>query len=142
MSVAIAAPCIEIRDTGTIKGHGVFALSSFLQGDVVEVCPVVVFCLPWQSLPESLQLRVFDWTTLAKREPNTYALALGYGSMYNNANPANMRYEADRYGTLLRFIAVREIAAGEELTIFYSANGGGAEWINNVWFARLQIDPI
>jgi hypothetical protein len=53
-----------------------------------------------------------------------------------------MRFEADRKRALLRFIAARNIAAGEELTINYSSTGGGAESSTNDWFKRLKIKFI
>jgi hypothetical protein len=131
--ILLRAPLIEIRDTGTPKGLGVFAVSGFLGGDVVELCPVIVFCAPYDSLPESLQHRIFDWTALARQEPDMQALALGYGSLYNSANPANMRFEPEETGKFLRFTAVCNITAGEELTINYSGDGG-SEWKDNDWF--------
>lgn len=42
------------------------------------------------------------------------ALALGYGSFYNHYNLGNVRYEADAENRLLHFMAVRDIANGEE----------------------------
>jgi hypothetical protein len=36
-----------------------------------------------------------------------------------------MRYEGDDEAKLLRFVAIRPIAPGEELTVNYSAEGGG-----------------
>jgi uncharacterized protein len=134
-------PQIEIRDTGTPKGLGVFAASTFEQFDIVEVCPVVVFVGLWNSMPESLQKRVFNWTVLAHQAPNTHAIAMGYGSMYNGANPANMRYEAES-DSRMRFIAVRTISVGEELTINYSSIGGAAEWHDDNWFERLKVQPL
>ena len=48
-----------------------------------------------------------------------------------------MRYEGDDEAKLLRFVAIRAIAAGEELTVNYSAEGGGHESDENDWFARM-----
>lgn len=137
----LSPPSAYIADTGTPKGNGVFAARVINEGEVVEACPVVVLQMPFSSLPEPLKTLVFDWAVLAG-VPGTHALALGYGSMYNSDNPANLRYEADQQGLLLRFIAVREIAEGEELTVNYDAVGGGATWHDNNWFDRMKIKPI
>ena len=134
-------PSSYIADTGTPKGKGVFASRSFNEGEIVEACPVVVLQMPFSSLPEQLKTLVFDWAVLAG-VPGTQALALGFGSMYNSDDPANLRYEADRQACLLRFIAVREIAEGEELTVNYNAVGGGATWHDNNWFDRMKIKPF
>lgn len=55
---------------------------------------------------------------------SAHAVALGYGSLFNHDNPASLRYEADPGNLSLRFIATRDIAAGEELTINYNAPQG------------------
>ena len=132
---------LEIRDTGTPKGRGVFALQSLHEGDVVEVCPVVIFATPSELLPEALDVLMFDWGVLANT-PGTDALALGFGSLYNDDNPANMRYEAVPSQLLLRFIAVRDIDLDEELTINYSALGGGAVWHDDSWFDGMATAPM
>lgn len=129
----LAAPSVCVKDTGTAKGRGVFALRDFAEGEVVEVCPVVLFRMPYEKLPEEVKTLVFHWGQLAGMK-NTQALALGYGSMYNHDNPSSMRYEADESGLMLRFIAVRRVAAGEELTINYNSADGAAEGDDDYWF--------
>ena len=138
----LSSPAVCIKDTGTDRGRGVFALKPYSSGDVVEVCPVLVFAKASLELPEPFDKRVFDWAVLAGAPPASSALALGYGSMYNHANPANMRYEADAPSRLMRFIAVRDIDADQELTINYNGYGGVAEWPEDHWFERMGIKPL
>lgn len=130
-------PHVCVRNTGTAKGRGVYALRAFREGEVVEVCPVVVLRRPYDALPEEIQKLVFMWE---RREglPDVQALALGYGSLYNNDNPANMRYQADCNALVLRFIAVRDVAAGEELTVNYSGAPDAEDW----WFKDKKIEPV
>jgi SET domain-containing protein len=134
-------PSVYVKDTGTAKGRGAFALRDFTAGEVIEVCPVVIYQVTSAPLPEELKKLVFDWGVLAG-VPGTGALALGYGSMYNHDNPANMRYEADSANLALRFTAVRDIKVDEELTVNYNAIGGGAEWHNDNWFERMKVKTI
>lgn len=134
-------PSIYLADTGTAKGRGVFAARAFKAHEVVEVCPVVVIRSHTDAMPSEVRTLVFDWEVLAN-VPGSNALALGFGSLYNHNNPANMRYEADPSGQSLRFIAVRDIAAGEELSVNYDALGGGPQWHNNNWFDRMGIKPV
>jgi uncharacterized protein len=137
----IEQPSVYVTDTGTPKGRGVFASRSFRKEDVVEICPVVVLRGSFRKLPLELQRLVYGWHLLAG-EPGTHAVAFGYGSLYNSANPANMRFEADRNETVLRFIAARSIVVGEELTVNYSSTGGGAVSRTNDWFKRLNVKFI
>lgn len=120
-------PNAEVRDTGTPKGRGVFALDALQPGDVVEICPVIVFECPYDDLPAELQEYVFDWSDLDDSVgKNMQAIAMGYGGMYNCDNPSNMRYESVTEGAqrLQRFIAYRPIKPGDELTINYSGKRG------------------
>ncbi|MES2355907.1 MAG: SET domain-containing protein-lysine N-methyltransferase [Pseudomonadota bacterium] len=133
---------VYVKDTGTVKGRGVFALRDFFVGEVVEECPVILFNLPFSALPEALKKSVFSWGVLVSAMKDSFALALGFGSLYNHDNPATMRYDADSNNLTLKFIAVRKIKAGEELTINYNAIGGGAYWHDDNWFERMKIQPI
>ncbi|MEI7444699.1 MAG: SET domain-containing protein [Burkholderiales bacterium] len=138
----IDAPDLCIRDTGTAKGKGVFSTCRFARGEVVEVAPVLVLKTDYDTLPALLKTYVFDWTALTG-VPRSQAVALGFGSMYNHDNPANLRYVADPRRNLMRYVAARDIEVGEELTINYNAEGGAHEWHDDDnWFERVGIELI
>jgi hypothetical protein len=136
----------EVRDTGTAMGPGVFALRRFAAGEIVETCELEIFRMPFANLPQELKNRVFDWEFLAgyegTRTYSIHALAGGNGGMYNDNNPANMRYEAVPGKELLQFIAVRDIEVGEELTVNYSSAGGGNTSQHDNWFKKRNITPL
>jgi hypothetical protein len=141
---ALTLPSVCVKDTGTAKGRGVFALRAFDSGEVVELCPVIVLGTPYLALPEDLKKLVFHWE-LRDGLPEiqaTEALALGYGSLYNHNDPANLRFETDKPALLIRFITVRHINVGEELTVNYNSDGGAATADSNWWFAEKKIKPI
>lgn len=140
----LTPPNVYVKDTGTQKGKGVFAARAFSGGETVEIAPVLLFNMHYNSIPKAIKNYIFDWEMLANK-PRTHALALGYGSFYNHNNPANLRYEADAENELIRFIAVRDIDVDEELTINYSAEGGAPvsnEENDNGWFEDHKIKPI
>lgn len=139
--MTLTLPTVCVKDTGTAKGRGVFALREFRDGEVVEISPVVVLRTPYRALPQDIRELVFYWEG-PLGETATQALALGYGSLYNSNNPANMRYEVDRGARVLRFIAVRNIAAGEELTINYSGDDGSPLADDDWWFKEKKIELI
>ena len=136
----IITPDVGIKDTGNEKGRGVHTKRRFEAGEIVEVAPVVIM----DDVPDSLQTYVFHWSCLAYGDENgnLSALTLGFGSMYNHNNPANMRYEADLENLAMRFIAVEIIEEGTELTINYNTMGGGATCDDDNWFGRHKIEPI
>src|ERR1051325_1250287 len=100
----IKSPRVYVKHTGTPKGRGVFAAGHFRAGELVEVCPVILFKKPYEVLHKELKTVVFHWP-VPEGAAARQALALGYGSLYNHANPSNLRYETDRDSLLLRYIA-------------------------------------
>jgi SET domain len=137
-SVRARRQAIYIRDTGTPTGRGVFAGRAFAAGETVETCPVVLLGGKLASLPGEVKRLLFNWGVLAS-VPEAHCLALGYGSLYNHDNPASLRYEADVQALHLRFIAVRDIAADEELTVNYNAFGGLPQADHDGWFQAMGV---
>lgn len=140
-TMTISAPSVYIKATGTSKGRGAYASRSHVAGETVESCPVVLFTGSFASVPEEVRKLLFNWGVLA-RTNSSHCLALGYGSMYNHENPSNMRYEADAAAGVLRFIAIRDIGADEELTVNYNAIGGGHSSEQDTWFNGMGVTPF
>ncbi len=139
--MTVHPPGVYVKDTGTAKGRGAYAARAHVEGELVEACPVVLFSGTFGSVPEEVRKLLFNWGVLAN-VPATHCLALGYGSMYNHENPANMRYRADVKSNTLQFIAIRNIALGEELTVNYNAVGGGHESQADTWFNGMGFEPV
>jgi SET domain-containing protein len=119
------------------KGRGVLAAEAIRPGEVIEVAPVLV--LTPREKPELgrpvLGEYSFEWGTGPDDDGpyDIHALALGYGALYNHAPTPNARYEHDYQLPALRFIALRDIAEGEEITINYHGETGDDE---KLWFER------
>lgn len=131
----------HIRDTGSSKGRGVFASRQIFAGELVEACPVVLLSPYWVQLPEEVKRLLFNWGHLTKGE-SAGCLALGWGSMYNHANPANLRYVAFAEERELHFFADRDIEINEELTINYNHTGGNVTSTDDVWFRKHGVTLI
>lgn len=98
------------------KGLGVFASRDIAADEVIERCPVLVMSKSdvWQ-VDAVLSRYVFSWGD------GKVALALGYGSLYNHSFQPNARCE-DRGRRCKQFLAIRDIAAGEEITFNYNGS--------------------
>ena len=129
-----------VKDTGTAKGRGVFASRPIEPGELIELCPVIPITTPYPALPVELRLIVFNWQVLAQERGIT-ALVLGYGSLYNHANPANARYKAGSDRQSLAISAVRRIEQDEEITINYNATAGEPTSVRDTWFAVTGVTP-
>ncbi|MFN0014585.1 MAG: SET domain-containing protein [Saprospiraceae bacterium] len=112
-----------------IHGMGVFAAGLIPEGAVIEVCPVLLF--PMAELPAVRQTMLddyyFDWGD----DGQWYALALGYGSLYNHAYEPNADYGMDFENKTIDIYALRDIVPGEEIFINYN---GSPENQEKVWF--------
>jgi uncharacterized protein len=96
------------------KGRGVFARRPIEEGEVIETCPMLVLAPgAIEDFSTGLGAYVFEWSR------GKLALALGYGSLYNHSYRPNARY-ADLAGQTKLFTAIRDIAAGEEITVNYN----------------------
>jgi hypothetical protein len=124
MILCTPSPGIEVRriDHRGRGGRGVFATRPFHAGELIERVPVILVprgqifgSSPGTGCPR-LTWYVFDWAGQTKRD--YVGLALGYGSIYNHAPAANAVYQREP-PDMLEFVAHRDIAAGEEITINY-----------------------
>lgn len=131
---------LSIADTGTPRGNGVFAGRDFAAGELLEVCTVLPYRMSFDRLSPELQQVVFDWSDDDDPRP-FHAHVMGFGSFYNHANPANVRYEAHRDALEMRFYTVEPIARGTELTINYDGDGGPTA-DEDYWFEAMGIRRI
>jgi hypothetical protein len=94
----------------------VIAIAGIASGETIEVCPIL-------ELAEGEASGLLDDYIVSLEEGRAgVALLLGYGSLYNHSDEPNAEYivEAD---DAYSFVALRDIEAGEQITISY-----GEEW--------------
>jgi len=120
--------CLYIDDAGK-KGKGVFTKKDIPAGTVIEVAPVIVLKSKDRKRCEDTKLYfyIFEWGDDCRKG----AIGLGYVSMYNHESPSTCEYEMDYEEETISIKAMRDIKAGEEVTINYSA--GWDDW-KPVWF--------
>jgi uncharacterized protein len=113
------------------KGRGVFATEKFACGALIESAPIILIpAEQWPHLePTVLALYIYNFGPTAEEEHA--AIALGYGSLYNHSYTPNAKYIKSWEEQLIRFVALRAIEAGEEITINYH---GSPEDKAPIWF--------
>ena len=109
-------PPTSIRVGDTPHGRGVIATEDIAKGETIEVCPVL------ELTAEEANGVLTDYIVGLGDDVEGSALMLGYGSLYNHSDEPNAEYlhEAD---DAYSFVATRDIAAGEQVTISY-----GEDW--------------
>ncbi len=111
------------------KGRGVFARRRFAKGEVIERCPVIVIPKEEESFIESTTL--YNYTYGWGEDLEESAVALGFGSLYNHAYRPNAMYRRLHDDKMIEYVALRDIAEGEEITVNYNGAPGD---LSPLWF--------
>lgn len=111
------------------KGLGVFTKKAIPAKKIVERSSVLVFPPKERKLLEQTGLHnyIFEWA----EDNKSCCVALGYLSMYNHSYHSNCEYEMDFDKKTMLIKTVKDIKAGEELTINYN---GEVDNETELWF--------
>lgn len=114
-----------------VHGQGVFAAREIEAGEVIEVCPIILFPVSQLEYVRKTVLDdyYFDWGDKGE----WYAFCLGYGSLYNHSYEPNAEYGMDFEAQTIDFYCIKNISAGEEIFINYN---GDADNRTKVWFEK------
>ena len=93
------------------KGRGVFANQAVMKKQIIEICELLLMDL--NEVGPTLEGYVYQYNK------KLVALALGNGSFYNHSENPNGRFYFNYRKKLLYIEAIREIGAGEEITVDY-----------------------
>lgn len=110
-------------------GRGVFTTEELPEGSVIELAYVILLSAADRKTIHQTRLHdyYFQW------DGDRAAIALGYGSLYNHDDAANAEFDLDYEFEQIRFIAIRDIAAGEEITTNYRVGEGDMK----LWFESI-----
>lgn len=122
-------PSIYIADS-ELGGRGVFSSSPISADSIIEIAPVLL--LPAEQRPLFDQTLIHDYYFIWGENDEALALLLGNGSLYNHSFQPNAEYRPDFSGQTMSFYALRDIAAGEEITVNYNGDpdGKGRFWFH------------
>lgn len=103
-----------------LGGKGVFTSEDIPVDTIIEISPVIELTPEERAHVEKTELfnYIFEWGD----EYKGAAVALGYVSMYNHSYHASCVYEMDFEENEIRVRTVKEVKAGEEVTINYNAD--------------------
>jgi uncharacterized protein len=121
-------PFLYVSDS-PLGGRGVFTIEEIPTDSLIEICPAIVLS-EW-DMNQIHKTDLHDYYFLWGDEQNQCAIALGYGSLYNHSYHPNARYLLDFERLTIDIYTIREIEAGEEITVNYN---GEPEDPSPVWF--------
>jgi len=112
------------------KGRCVFTKNSIKKDAILETSPVIVISAADRVLLDQTLLHdyIFEWQP---GEEELCCMALGWVPLYNHSYQSNCEYFMDYENETIYVQAIRDIKAGEEITINY--NGAWNEQ-KKVWF--------
>lgn len=112
------------------KGRGIFTRKAIKAETVVETSPVIVMSTAHRKLLDQTLLHdyIFEWQPEGEE---MCCMALGWVPLYNHAYESNCEYFMNYDDNTIYIQAVRDIKAGEELTINYNGPWNNGE---KVWF--------
>jgi uncharacterized protein len=117
--------------TSAVHGRGVFAQRAIARGELIERAPVIV--IPSGELAELDRTALFDYYFGWGPDLEHAAIAMGLGSFYNHAVSPNADHVLLTDELAIEFIALRDIATGEEITIHYNGAPGDT---SPLWFQQ------
>ena len=98
-----------------LHGLGVFAAYDIVKGEVIERCPYIV--IDDDDLQEANRLN--DYLYNSPDRVGDYLCVMGFGMLYNHGNPANAEWQIDDDNRFVRFTALNDISAGDEIVHDY-----------------------
>jgi SET domain-containing protein len=112
------------------KGLGIFATQDFKAGDLVESCPVILLSEKERDHIANTLLDnyIYPW----HEETEDACMVLGYGSLINHSYTSNATWKQDYENIRMVYSAVKNIKAGEEITVNYNGDPNDAKPIE--WF--------
>jgi SET domain-containing protein len=103
----------------THKGKGVFTTGPLDAGTILETSPVIVMSAEDRLLLDKTKLHdyIFEWEPDGKK---MCCMALGWVPIYNHSHESNCEYFMNYEDETIYIQTMRDIQAGEELTINYN----------------------
>lgn len=98
------------------KGRGLTVATPVVAGTLLEVAPALPLAPGSGPQPGTT---VYDYTFFWGEPPFEEAIALGMISLCNHSPSPSARFETDIATRTIRLYALRDVSAGEELTIDY-----------------------
>ena len=118
-----------VVDASPGKGRGVFASRRIQAGDIIEEAPVIV--LPGAEIEHLERTVLQDYYFLWGADEKDAAILLGLCSLCNHSYQPNAVFLPCPETRTIRFVALRDIEAGEEVTTNYNGNPDN---LKPVWF--------
>jgi len=107
---------IIVQQSKVINGQGVIATDQIKKGETIEIVPLLLMPIAEFELIKKTKLYFYFF----EYSNSHFAIALGYGSLYNHSYSPNARYLYSYKNKQLIIKAIKDIKSGDE--IFFNYN--------------------
>lgn len=111
----------------TSKNRGVFATQFITKGEIIEICPLIF--LKEKEAEFCKECGILKYYILDLLKNNKSVLHLGYGLLYNHSETPNAEIEYEAQEDFIKFIAIRNIDIGKEITYDYQFENNKPDFI-------------
>ena len=123
----------QIKFISANKGKGLFAKKNIRKGKIIDTAPVIL--IPnrdYELIDKTIVSNYcFTWENPKYQSEYKMVIAMSICQFMNHSYIPNVRYEYNYKNDTIKFRAIRNISAGEELTINYN---GRIDDKSPVWF--------
>ena len=118
---------IKVDKSATLCGiRGIIAIKNIAKKELIESCPVIIFPKTQDKLIDSTVLGSYDYDW----DKENSCFVIGYCVLTNHSYNPNCRYERDFSSLTMNYIALKEIAIGEEILINYNGDPSDTHLLN------------
>jgi SET domain-containing protein len=124
---------LEVKFISKKKGRGVFATKNIARGETIDVAHIILVSNHDWKLIENTVLSnySFEWDDPKCLGRNESAISLSISQFINHSYEPNVKYIYDYENRCIRYITLRDISKGEEITTNYNGN---VDDKSSVWF--------
>ncbi len=124
---------LEVKFISSKKGKGVIAKKNITKGTIVDIAHVILISNEdYDSLEKTILYNyIYEWDDPNNPDYNSAIALSGVGQFFNHSYGPNLRYIYDYKNKTIKYITLRDISKGEELTANYN---GIVEDKSPVWF--------
>ena len=113
---------LEVKFISRKKGKGVFVKKNIAKGVIIDIAHIILLSnKDWDLIEETVLANYsFEWDDPKFKGKYESAISLSISQFINHSYNPNVKYHYDYKNKLIKYIAIRNISKGEEITVNYN----------------------
>ncbi len=113
---------IEVKFISKRKGRGVFAKKNIAKDVIIDIAYIILISnKDWDLIEDTILSNYsFEWDDPKCIGEYDSAISLSVSQFINHSYEPNIKYDYDYKNKCIKYITLREISKGEEITVNYN----------------------